>query len=92
MSEEEDKKLKRWGAVYVRDCYKCGCPLGFGRTVEGKLIPLDLRSPIYAVTGGVYQVAGERGVIRTELSYVSHFATCPHANDFSGARKKDGPE
>lgn len=69
-------------ALYKRDCVKCGCPLGFGRTGDGKTIPLDLRAPVYCVTGEK-NPQEDNGVVRTHLAFVSHFSTCPAANEFS---------
>lgn len=75
-------KLGEAGALYRRDCFKCGAPLGFGVTGEGRIIPLDLQAPVYCVTGE--KDPGEHsGVVRTHLAFVTHFATCPHANEFS---------
>lgn len=84
-------KLGEAQALYRRNCVKCGCPLGFGKTYEGKTIPLDLRAPVYCVTGegGPNQ---DSGVVRTHMAFVSHFATCKFANEFSGSKKKKEPE
>lgn len=87
-SAEYKKRQLKWGASYKRDCKKCGCPLGFGLTHDGKVIPLDLRAPVYCVTGEVYRLGEEgTGVVRTHLAYPSHFSTCPHASEFSGSNK-----
>lgn len=76
-------------AIYKRDCEKCGCPLGFGETFDHKIIPLDLRAPVYCVTGEKGPGYCD-GVVRTHMAFVSHFATCPHANEFSNKNKKGG--
>lgn len=81
---ELQKKQTKWGALYQRDCMKCGCPLGFGKTVEGKVIPLDLRAPVYSWVANRYNA---EEVVRTHLAYVSHFATCKFADEFSGSKK-----
>ena len=91
-SHGPDKSLtSRKNPLYKRDCVKCGCPLSFGRTHEGKLVPLDLRSHVYAV---VYDRGdpGDIAVVRTELCYVSHYATCKFADEFSKKNKKDTME
>lgn len=89
-SAEYAKRQLKWGALYKRDCTKCGAPLGFGKTIEGKSIPLDLRAPVYCVTGE--KNPGEAdGVVRTHLAYVSHFATCTHPDYFSARNKGDAP-
>ena len=69
----EEKRAKY--PLYRRDCIKCGCPLGFGRTHEGVIVPLDLRSPVYCVTGEK-NPREDNGVVRTQLAFVTHFATC----------------
>jgi hypothetical protein len=48
---------------------------------KGRL-PLDPSAPVYEVDP-VNPTTGER----TKTAMVSHFATCPKANDFSGGRK-----
>lgn len=76
----------RKSPYYVKDC-KCGCPIGFMKNTENKLIPVDLRAHVYAVTGE--KNPGEAGqVVRTEICFVSHFFTCPLANNFSGGKKQ----
>jgi len=75
-------------------CRGCGREIVWGRTVEGKPIPLDPRPPIYLVTRQDGKMAlcaqvreGKRdGVLSGHM--VSHFATCPKAADFSGSRKE----
>lgn len=80
-------------------CRGCGKPILWGVTSDGKKIPLDPRAPVYVVR--VLECPGtDHQVIRLERSslidgmevdgepqvaYVSHFATCPKANDFSSS-------
>jgi hypothetical protein len=68
-------------------CKGCGKPIVWGETVEGKKIPLDPKPPCYAVSVNVPN--GRVWARREEEVMVSHFATCPKANDFSGSRKKE---
>lgn len=68
-------KLGEAGALYRRDCKFCGVPLGFGVTFDGKHIPLDLRAPVYCVTGEK-DPGEDSGVVRTHLAFVNHWATC----------------
>lgn len=56
----------------------------FGRTIEGELIPLDLRSPVFHVDKDMF---GTTIATRSEFHYVSHFSTCPKASEFSKGRK-----
>lgn len=61
-------------------CKGCGAPIVWGLTPEGKRIPLDPKPPVYAYeadNGNCLQV-------KAATVYVTHFATCPKANDFSG--------
>lgn len=84
-----DKQIEKgMPPLFVRNCIKCGCPLGFGQTHTGKLIPLDLRAPVYTV---VFEKTDSHGVqvTRTQLAFVSHFATCKFADEFSGSKKDE---
>lgn len=73
-----------------RTCKACGAPLLFARTPAGKAIPVDLRPPVYQVTE---DLDGNAIAIRAEHSLVTHFATCPHAGEFSqrGRRRTAAP-
>jgi hypothetical protein len=50
-------------------------------------VPLDPRAPVYAIT-----VSDQDGTptdaVRLRAAYVSHFATCPKASEFSGGKIK----
>jgi len=61
-------------------CKGCGREMVWLSLGKGKgAVPLDPRAPVYDVTTGA----------RSEGRYmVSHFATCPQANRFSGSGKK----
>jgi len=75
----------------TRPCRRCGAPLLFATTGEispktGKpvIVPLDARKhPIYRVVG---EKDGATVIARVE-AMVSHFATCPDADVFSGSKK-----
>lgn len=79
------KELEEHGFRTVL-CRGCGKPIVWAVTPKGKPIPLDPRAPVYTVA----IVKGEQQCSRAtdpELRWalmVSHFATCPNANDFSG--------
>lgn len=66
-------------------CRGCGARIIWAKNpATGKMIPLDPRPPVYLVTEeGAMRANGKEG----EAYYVSHFATCPKANQFSGGGK-----
>lgn len=69
-----------------RKCKGCGKPLTFAMGEGGKIIPLDRTAPTYELTRDLLgnEVAKRCG----ETVMVSHFSTCPKANDFSGGKAK----
>lgn len=67
-------------------CRGCGKEIVWGVTDDGKKIPLDLRAPVYFIKERPEN--GNFVIERTMNAGVSHFATCPRANDFSGSKKK----
>lgn len=69
-------------------CKGCGKKIIWGMTEDGKVIPLDKVPPVYEVFYG-FEMANKLPLIkRKEGHYVTHFATCPKANEFSRAKKK----
>lgn len=66
-------------------CRGCGKPIVWGKTEDGKNIPLDPRPPCYKIA----REPSEKGTecVRAFDVMVSHFATCPKANDFSGSNR-----
>lgn len=62
-------------------CRSCGAPILWARTVQGKAIPLDAqrseRGNIELRGGTAHYVTPD---INAELRYISHFATCPQAD------------
>ena len=74
------------GDVTERPCKACGCPLVFVPGPGGKAIPLDKRAPVYHVTA---DLTGETTAVRADGFFVSHFATCSKANQFSKMRGKE---
>jgi hypothetical protein len=86
-------------------CKGCGRTIVWGVNEEGKRIPLDPSAPCYSVEdesipGGSDAAERARVIMKGEanvrlyrLAFVSHFATCPNANQFSGRnRKPEGGE
>jgi hypothetical protein len=68
----------------VRPCKKCDVKIAFARTSTGKMIPLDMRAPVYRIVEG----DGEMQAERVDDCFVTHFATCPAATSFSkGGRR-----
>lgn len=81
-------------ADIVVSCKGCGRPIFFA-SVGGKIVPLDVRAPVYflaASTGEAVRVNTTAGVKEGQEvrpgHYVTHFATCPKANEFTGKGKK----
>lgn len=60
-------------------CKGCGKEIQWATTETGKTIPLDPKAPTYEVKEGI--------AVRSP-AMVSHFSTCPKANDFSGKGAK----
>ena len=65
-------------------CRGCGKPIVWAKDPTGKAIPLDPRPPVYLVTSE----DDEARCVRQPNSMVSHFATCPAANQFSGSSRR----
>lgn len=62
-------------------CKGCQKPIAWGTTAEGKRIPLDTRPPVYRVVVDID--SGEIvECVRDKECFVTHFATCPKANEF----------
>ncbi len=55
----------------------------WGELRGGKKIPLDPKPPVYFYS--MLDGQAERAAVG---HYVTHFATCPKANDFSASKKK----
>ena len=70
-------------AYRTSPCRGCGKPIVWGLTNDNKKIPLDPAPPVYSIVTH----NGQSEAVRTTLAMVSHFATCPNANDFSASKK-----
>lgn len=63
-------------------CKGCGREMVWAKTPAGKNIPLERVPNGYEVSGGqAIEIGTLDGV------YISHFLTCPKANQFSGSKK-----
>jgi len=68
---------------YARPCRGCKKLLLFAVTDTGMRVPLDTVAPTYEVNQ-----EGEASLrAKRSTAYVSHFATCPAARDFSQSNK-----
>jgi hypothetical protein len=73
----------------VATCKGCGKEIVWGVTPDGKRIPLDPKPPIYAVAQDVGGALHLRRMPTGDVM-VSHFATCPQANEFSASKRRKG--
>lgn len=85
----------------ITHCRACGAEIMFIKTFAGKSIPVDAESKYYIKDNrGKQKIVTPNGeVISAELTdesekatgigYVSHFATCPEADQFRKKRKSD---
>ena len=69
---------------FMAICHGCNKEIVWAQTKDGVRIPLDPRAPVYRLLGDSRDPAP---VIRDKTAMVSHFATCPNANEFSGKKK-----
>ena len=82
-------------------CRACGAEIGFIKSVAGKSIPVDAVEVTYwknpdgskkiVTPNGEVVSADLEGDLQkaTGVGYVSHFATCPCADQFRKPRKSD---
>lgn len=68
---------------------KCGRIIVWGKTPSGQNIPLDPKAPVYRFIAGRPDGGpdDDMTVDRAMNCMVSHFATCPQANQFSASNK-----
>jgi hypothetical protein len=83
-------------------CRGCGKRIIWGLTRDGKKVPLDPAPPVYFLETGMNPMAFRNAevMVRTATPdggeyrensgrmMVSHFVTCPKANEFSAAKKE----
>lgn len=68
-------------------CRTCGREIVWKTTQHGKKVPLDPKAIVFSVVGDI-AVKPTPGVAG-ETFMVSHFATCPDANGWSGHKPGD---
>lgn len=68
-----------------RPCKGCGKPIVVAKQADGIPIPLDLTAPVYRYEP---DFTGELVATRDVGAYVSHFASCPKADQFSASKRK----
>lgn len=77
-------------------CGGCGAPVLWAKTTAGATVPLDPRAVVFRVErytsgpGGDLTELLVHSTSKMELverSFVTHFATCPKAREFSKGRK-----
>ena len=77
-------------------CRACGAEIGFIKTVKGKTMPVNAEGVCFTPGGGPDTFVmpdgrierGRRRANGSEIGFVSHFATCPAANEFRKGRHK----
>jgi hypothetical protein len=79
-----DRALRTVCAYYSL-CKGCSKEILWGVDSKGTRIPLDTTPPTYVVVGN--EKDGTVKIVRSS-GYVSHFATCPKANEFSNTHKE----
>lgn len=85
----------------ITKCRACGAPIGFIKSVAGKTIPVDAEPFSYVQkSNGTLKIVTPNGEVvsgelpddpqnATGIGYISHFATCPEADQFRKKRKSD---
>ena len=72
---------------YYVPCKGCGKRIIFAENEDGAMVPLDPSPPCYELQ--VQHEASNAGyssklvAVRRETTYVSHYVTCPKADQFS---------
>lgn len=83
--------MTRVNGYETSKCRGCGKPVVWAtaKREDGKLVkvPLDPRAPVYIVTQGPLGIEA----VRHAAAMVSHFATCPKADQFSASRRSPAP-
>jgi hypothetical protein len=76
-----------------RPCKKCGKDIIFAKTAKGKLVPLDTTVSVFMAQPSVDEEGRESWNAEfIQGAYVSHFSTCPAADEFSASKKKSAEQ
>lgn len=70
-----------------RPCKRCGVALRFVKSLSGSTLPLQRVRNVYVVDADLTGEELANPIVVDKPIYVSHFETCPHANEFSHGRK-----
>ena len=78
--------------MHTTPCKGCGKPMVWAYIVKegtrtGKRVPLDPRPIVYRLLGGFDSPEYEAQALPHVEGMVTHFATCPNANEFSGSKR-----
>ena len=68
--------LTSWPDAPIVACKGCGKKMLFGNTYDDIVVPLDPSPPVYLL------MPEDRKFKKLDGAYVSHFSTCPKANQF----------
>lgn len=70
-------------------CKGCGREIIWALNgATGKRVPLDAVAPVYLLLVGTGKHGENECVPAPAQTYVTHFATCSKANEFSGSKRK----
>lgn len=64
----------------MRRCKGCGVPIRFVRGENGKVVPLDVRAPVYEIVSDLTGAEVAKRVAGAK-TFVSHWSTCPKWGD-----------
>lgn len=70
-------------------CKGCGKKIVWAILPGGGAIPLDPKPPVYQVSDPDAAHMGQVVATRMPAMMVTHFATCPKANNFSGGNHEN---
>lgn len=69
-------------------CKSCERSVLFAKDTEGKTQILDPSAPVFEIWGDDNKAQGSKLVKRDRHAYVTHFATCPDATEFSKSHRE----
>lgn len=69
-------------------CKGCERPILYAKDTDGKTQVLDPSAPVYEIWGDDNKAQGSKLVKRDRHAYVTHFATCPDATEFSKSHRE----